>query len=61
MNNLDISKSIRDITKSFSRALGAVYAKYLSAGGVSDDFYTKLINSLLEPILIYGSGIWVYQ
>lgn len=55
---LDISKSIREFAKSASRALGAVYAKYLSAGGMSYDVYTKLINSIVEPVLFYGAGIW---
>ena len=36
---LDISKSI---TKSASRALGAVYTKVLYAGGMTYDVYTKL-------------------
>lgn len=55
---LDISKSIQEITKSASRALGAVYTKYLSAGGMSFDVFTKLINSIVQPVLFYGAGIW---
>ena len=55
---LDMSRSIREITKSASHALGAVYTKYLHAGGMSYDVYTKLISSLVEPVLFYGAGIW---
>ena len=57
---LDMSRSIRLITKSASRALGAVYTKYLHAGGMSyrKDVYTKLISSLVEPVPFYCTGIW---
>ena len=55
---LDMSRSIHEITKSASRTLGAVYTKYLHAGGMSYDVYTKLISSLVEPVLFYGAGIW---
>ena len=41
---LDMSRSIRKITKSASRVLGAVYTKYLHAGGMSYDDHTKLIT-----------------
>ena len=53
-----MSRSIREITKSASRALGVVYTKYLHAGGMSYDVYTKLISSLVEPVLFYCAGIW---
>ena len=55
---LDLSKSIREVTKSASRALGAVYTKYLCAGGMGYDVYTKLVNSVVEPVLFYCAGIW---
>lgn len=38
---LDMEKSITEITKSASRALGAVYMKYQSAGGTTYDVYKK--------------------
>ena len=38
---LDMEKSITEITKSASRALGAVYMKYQSAGGMAYDVYKK--------------------
>ena len=53
---LDISKSIREITKSSSRALGAVYKMY--AGGMIYEVYTKLINSIVEPVLFYCADVW---
>ena len=32
--------------------------KYLYAGGMSYEVYTKLIESVVEPVLFYCSGIW---
>ncbi|MCG8045103.1 MAG: reverse transcriptase family protein, partial [Candidatus Thiodiazotropha endolucinida] len=55
---LDMDKSINEVTKSASRALGAVYMKYQSAGGMTYDVYKKLIESIVEPVLFYCSGIW---
>lgn len=45
---LDMEKSITEITKSASRALGAVYMKYQSAGGMAYDVYKKRLNQLLN-------------
>ena len=50
--------SVTEITKSASRALGAVYMKYQYAGGMAYDVYKKLIESIVEPVLFYCSGIW---
>ena len=55
---LDMEKSINEVTKSASRALGAIYIKYQSAGGMTYSVYTKLIESVVEPVLFYCSGIW---
>ena len=58
---LDITKSIKEITKSASRALGAVYTKFLYAGGMTYDVYMKLINTIVEPVLFYCAGIWGHR
>ena len=50
--------SVTEITKSASRALGAVYMKYQYAGGMAYDVYKKLVESIVEPVLFYCSGIW---
>ncbi|CAC5406288.1 unnamed protein product [Mytilus coruscus] len=50
--------TIREITKSASRALSAVYTKFLSCGGMSFEVYTKLYKTLIEPVLLYGAGLW---
>ena len=55
---LDMEKSITEITKSESRALGAIYMKYQSAGGMTYTVYKKLIDSVVEPVLFYCAGIW---
>lgn len=53
-----MEKSISEISKSASRALGAVYMKYQYAGGMTYDVYKRLIVSIVEPILFYCSGVW---
>ena len=55
---LDMDMSVTEITKSASRALGAVYMKYQYAGGMAYDVYKKLVESIVEPVLFYCSGIW---
>ena len=56
--NEHFGKSVTEVTKAAGRALGAVYIKYLYAGGKSYEVYTKLIESVVEPVLFYCSGIW---
>ena len=53
-----MEKSVTEVTKAAGRAVGAVYMKYLYAGGMSYKVYTKLIESVVEPVLFYCSGIW---
>lgn len=55
---LDYKHTVREITKSASRALSALYAKFISCGGMTYDVFTKLYRSVVEPVLYYGSGIW---
>ena len=50
--------SVKEIAKSASRALGAIYSKFLSAGGMTFSVYNRLIESVVEPVLFYCSGIW---
>jgi hypothetical protein len=40
------------------RALGALYGKFVSCGGMTYSVFIKLYESTVEPILFYGSGIW---
>ena len=56
--HLTFSKNTKELAKSASRALGAVFGKFISSGGMSYNVYTKMYNSMVEPVLMYGSGIW---
>ncbi|CAG2187121.1 unnamed protein product [Mytilus edulis] len=49
--------TIREITKSASRALSVVYTNFLSCGGMSFDVYTKLYKTLIEPVLLHGARL----
>ena len=55
---MDLKLTVREVTKSASRALSAVFTKFLSCGGMSYDVYNKLYKTLVEPVLFYGAGIW---
>ena len=41
-----------------TRALVAVFMKYISCGGMAYNVYSKLVESVVEPVLFYCSGIW---
>ena len=56
--HLDFSVAINELAKSASRALGALCTKYFDAGGFSYEVFTKLYESLVQPITLYGSAIW---
>ena len=55
---LDMKFSIREIAKSASRALGAIYSKFfVRASGMNISVYTKLVETMVEPVLFFCSGI----
>ena len=54
---LDMKYSVREIAKSASRALDLMYSKFLCAGGMSISVYTKLVETIVEPVLFFCSGI----
>ena len=51
-------KTVKELAKSASRALSALYTKSLRAGGMTLNVFEKLYESLVEPVLFYASGIW---
>ena len=55
---MNMNKAVRELAKSASRALGALYRKFVSCGGMTYSVFIKLYESTVEPILFYGSGIW---
>ena len=56
--NLYMKFATSELAKSASRALSALYTKYLHLGGMSYNTWKKLYESLVEPVLLYASGIW---
>jgi hypothetical protein len=51
-------KTVKELTKSASRALSALYVKSANAGGFTFNLFKKLYESLVEPVLFYGAGVW---
>ena len=56
--HLRMDKAVRELAKSASRALGALFGKFMNSGGMTYSVYSKLYSSIVEPVLFYGSGIW---
>ena len=55
---LDYSVTAKYVAQSATRALGLVISKAKAAGGLPYDVYTKLYDTLVWPIIDYGSSIW---
>ena len=55
---LDLSITVHEVAKSASRALGLVIAKCKAAGGVSYKCFKKIYESTVQPIILYGAGIY---
>ncbi len=46
------------VAKSTGRALGLLIAKCKASGRMPYDVYTKLYDALVQPVIVYGAGIW---
>ena len=55
---LDWKFTVTEVRKSASRALSALYNKFIACGGMDYSVYIQLYENLVQPILLYGSGIW---
>ena len=56
--HLRMDKVVKELAKSASRALGALIGKFISVGGMTYDVFTKLYETVVEPVLMYCSGVW---
>ena len=56
--DLNITKSVEILVNSASRAFGSMLNKHYAINGFDYDTYTKLYESLVVPVLLYGSPIW---
>ena len=48
----------KEISKSATRALGTIIAKFKSLGGISFETFQRLFETNVQPILLYGAGVW---
>ena len=56
--HLDTDEMVKDVAKSAVRALGGMITKYNQIGGNSYEIFTKLYQSLVEPVMLYGAALW---
>ena len=50
--------TVNELTKSASRGLSTLYTKFLNVGDMDYDVFCKLDESFVEPMLLYGAGLW---
>jgi hypothetical protein len=55
---LDTQTMVKELANSATRALGKITVKLKAMGGLTYSGYTKLYNSIVDPILTYASGVW---
>ena len=56
--HLTFNKNAKELVKAASRVLGSLMTKVNIAGGMTYKVYNKLYTPMIEPILMYGSGVW---
>ena len=59
--DLDFSYMAREVAAAAQRSLGLLIAKARCIGGLPFECYTKLYNSLVQPVIDYGVSIWGYS
>ncbi len=59
--HLDYNVMVKVVAQSASRALGLLIAKYKSIGGMPYDFFTKLYDTIVHPVISYGAAIWGFK
>ena len=56
--HLDFLEMAKSVAKSANRALGFLICKDKAMGGMPFKCFTKCYNSLVQPIIDYGSPVW---
>lgn len=59
--HLDLNVMVKAVAQSASRDLGLVIAKCKSMGGVPYDLFTRLYDTVVWPVISYGSAVWGYR
>ena len=59
--HLDYNVTARNVSQAAHRALGSIIAKAQLHGGFPYKIFTKLYNTVVQPILDYGSHVWGHK
>ena len=50
--------AVKELSKSANRALGALTAKFIDSGGMTNEVFTKIYESLVDPVPLCCAEIW---
>jgi hypothetical protein len=56
--HLNYQETAKMVSQAAHRALGVLIAKDKAYGGMPYNIFTKLYDSLVEPVISYGAAIW---
>ena len=56
--HMDDTEIVLDVAKTTTRALGFMISKYKNSGGLLYESFIKLYESCLQPVMLYGAGLW---
>ncbi len=59
--HLDYAITAKLVAQSANRALGLLIAKSKAFGGLQYDAFTKLYDSMVCPVILYGAAVWGTQ
>ena len=59
--HINLSITAKMLAQSASRALGLVTAKCQLVGGVPNNIFTKLYDSIVWPVIAYGAAVWGHK
>ena len=59
--HFDLDKSAATVAQSANRALGCIITKFKHLGGMPYETFTKLYDTLVQPVINYSAAVWGYK
>jgi hypothetical protein len=55
---LEFEEGVKALAGAGGRALGKIFASHKRLHGMGFDTFTKMYESMVDPIIFYGAGVW---